>query len=199
MTDAPAPELDVPELDVLSLYRQAGAFHEGRFLLASGRHSPYFLQSTTLLQYPEHTSRLGAALARRVQAQLPKPDFVIGPAMGGVVLAYEVARSLGTRALFAEKDGQGGMQIRGAFSVTPGQTFVAVEDVLTTGGSVLKAVGATERYGATCLGVACIVDRRKEGGPLDGYPLTSLLHLYFETYLPDEVPGWLAERQLQEI
>jgi orotate phosphoribosyltransferase len=194
MTDAPAPELDV-----LDLYRQAGAFHEGRFLLASGRHSPYFLQSTTLLQYPEHTSRLGAALAQKVQARLPSPDFVIGPAMGGVVLAYEVARSLGKRALFAEKDGQGGMKIREAFSVTPGQTFIAVEDVLTTGGSVLKAVRATEAYGATCLGVACIVDRRRDEGPLEGYRLTSLLHLYFETYLPDEVPAWLAERELREI
>uniref|UniRef100_UPI0025F55244 orotate phosphoribosyltransferase n=1 Tax=Deinococcus sp. TaxID=47478 RepID=UPI0025F55244 len=168
-------------------------------LLASGRHSPYFLQSTTLLQYPEHTAKLGAALARKVQAQLPQPDFVIGPAMGGVVLAYEVARTLGTRALFAEKDGQGGMKIRGAFTVTPGQTFIAVEDVLTTGGSVLKALRATESHGATCLGVACIVDRRREQGLLDGYPLTSLLHLYFETYPPEDVPAWLAERELQEI
>ena len=133
--------LALPTLDVLSLYRQAGAFHEGHFLLASGRHSPYFLQSTTLLQYPQHTAVLGAALAEKLRA-FSTPDFVIGPAMGGVVLAYEVARHLGTRALFAEKDGAGGMKIREAFSVLPGQTFVAVEDVLTTGGSVLKAVRA---------------------------------------------------------
>ncbi len=186
-------------LDVLGLYREAGALHEGRFLLASGRHSPYFLQSTTLLQYPQHTSRLGAALAAKMEQAGLSPDFVIGPAMGGVVLAYEVARHLGTRALFAEKDGQGGMLIRQAFSVTPGQTFVAVEDVLTTGGSVLKAVRAAERDGARCLGVACIVDRRQTTGPLEGYALTSLLELYFETYLPGEVPDWLAERELQEI
>ncbi len=188
-----------PPPDVLALYKEAGALHEGRFLLASGRHSPYFLQSTTLLQYPQHTARLGAALADKLQAAHPTPDFVIGPAMGGVVLAYEVAKQLGTRALFAEKDGQGGMKIREAFSVTPGQTFVAVEDVLTTGGSVLKAVRAAEAYGAVCLGIACIVDRRKAVGPLEHYPLTSLLHLYFETYPPDDVPAWLAERELQEI
>ncbi|AWN23204.1 orotate phosphoribosyltransferase [Deinococcus irradiatisoli] len=193
MTDSNAP------LDVLALYKEAGALHEGRFLLASGRHSPYFLQSTTLLQYPQHTARLGAALADKLRAANLTPDFVIGPAMGGVVLAYEVARQLGTRALFAEKDGQGGMLIRQAFSVTPQQTFVAVEDVLTTGGSVLKAVRAAEAYGARCLGVACIVDRRQVTGPLGGYPLTSLLELYFETYLPSEVPDWLAERELQEI
>ena len=193
-----------PELDVLALYRQAGAFHEGRFLLASGRHSPYFLQSTTLLQYPQHTAKLGAALADKLRGAGLRPDFVIGPAMGGVVLAYEVGKALGTRALFAEKssaekDGQGGMKIREAFSVTPGQTFVAVEDVLTTGGSVLKAVRATEGYGAECLGVGCIVDRRQMEGPLERYPLFSLLHLYFETYPPGEVPDWLAERELREI
>lgn len=188
-----------PPLDVLALYKEAGALHEGRFLLASGRHSPYFLQSTTLLQYPQHTARLGAALADGLRGTGELPDFVIGPAMGGVVLAYEVAKQLGTRALFAEKDGQDGMKIREAFSVTPGQTFVAVEDVLTTGGSVLKAVRAAESYGATCLGLACIVDRRREQGPLEHYPLTSLLHLHFETYLPEDVPEWLAERELQEI
>ncbi|WP_420596170.1 orotate phosphoribosyltransferase [Deinococcus sp.] len=187
------------ELDVLALYRQAGAFHEGRFLLASGRHSPYFLQSTTLLQYPQHTAKLGAALADKLGGAGLTPDFVIGPAMGGVVLAYEVGKALDTRALFAEKDGQGGMKIREAFTVAPGQTFVAVEDVLTTGGSVLKAVRATEGYGAKCLGVGCIVDRRRDEGPLEGYPLVSLLHLHFETYPPDAVPEWLAERELREI
>ncbi|GAA4017710.1 orotate phosphoribosyltransferase [Deinococcus rubellus] len=188
-----------PPLDVLALYKDAGALHEGRFLLASGRHSPYFLQSTTLLQYPQYTARLGAALADKLRAAKLTPDFVIGPAMGGVVLAYEVAKQLGTRALFAEKDGAGGMKIREAFSVRPGQTFVAVEDVLTTGGSVLKAVRAAESYGATCLGLACIVDRRRQEGALEGYPLISLLHLYFETYQPEDVPAWLAERELQEI
>lgn len=188
-------------LDVLELYRQAGAFHEGRFLLASGRHSPYFFQSTTLLQYPQYTSQLGAALAQQLRERDIAPNFVIGPAMGGVVLAYEVARNLeaGTRALFAEKDGQGGMQIRSAFTVKPGQTFVAVEDVLTTGGSVLKAVKAAEAYGANCVGIACIIDRRQQTGALAGYNLVALKEMYFETFEPQEVPDWLSERPLQEI
>ena len=186
------------------MYREAGAFHEGHFLLASGRHSPMFLQSTTLLQHPAQMQLIGAALARKVLDAGYTPDFVIGPAMGGVVLAYEVARNLthalpDVRAIFAEKDGQGGMKIREAFTVLPGQTFIAVEDVLTTGGSVLKAVRATEAHGATCLAVAIIIDRRKETGALQGYPLVSLEQLYFETYAPDEVPEWLAARELQEI
>ncbi|WP_425146843.1 orotate phosphoribosyltransferase [Deinococcus sp.] len=191
-------------MDVLSLYREAGAFHEGHFLLASGRHSPMFLQSTTLLQHPARVQQIGAALAERVLEAGYRPDFIIGPAMGGVVLAYEVARNLThalpeVRALFAEKDGQGGMKIREAFSVRSGQTFIAVEDVLTTGGSVLKAVRATEEYGAQCLAIAVIIDRRRAGGPLDGHPLLSLEQLYFETYAPQEVPEWLAARELQEI
>ncbi|WP_424950357.1 orotate phosphoribosyltransferase [Deinococcus sp.] len=191
-------------MDVLSLYQQAGAFHEGHFLLASGRHSPKFLQSTTLLQHPPAMQRLGAALAEKVLEAGHRPDFIVGPAMGGVVLAYEVARNLvetlpHVRAIFAEKDGVGGMKIREAFTVSPGQSFVAVEDVLTTGGSVLKAVRATESHGAACLAIAVIIDRRRVNGPLQGYPLLSLEELYFETYAPEDVPNWLAERELQEI
>ncbi|ADV68421.1 orotate phosphoribosyltransferase [Deinococcus maricopensis] len=186
-------------MDVLSLYREAGALHEGHFLLASGRHSPMFLQSTTVMQYPKFTEQFGRGLADALRAAGVTPDFVIGPAMGGVTLAYEVARHLDTRAIFAEKDGQGGMKIREAFTVKPGETFVAVEDVLTTGGSVLKAVRAAEAYGARCLAIACIVDRRQEEGPLQSYPLVPLTRLYFETYEPGHLPAWLAERPLQEI
>jgi orotate phosphoribosyltransferase len=186
-------------MTVLDLYREVGALHEGHFLLASGRHSPMFLQSTTVLQHPRLAERIGRDLADRVREAGLAPSFVIGPAMGGVTLAYEVARHLDTRALFAEKDGAGGMFVREALSVAPGETFVAVEDVLTTGGSVLKAVRAAQERGGVPLAVACIVDRRKDGGPLAGHPLIALEHLYFETYAPDELPAWLAERPLREI
>ncbi|MVN85766.1 orotate phosphoribosyltransferase [Deinococcus sp. HMF7620] len=186
-------------MNVLEVYQQAGAYHEGHFLLASGRHSPKFLQSTTVLQHPQYTEQIGQALAEAIQAAGIQADFIIGPAMGGVVLAYETARHYGTRAIFAEKDGQGGMKIREAFAVGVGERFVAVEDVLTTGGSVLKAVKAAEAAGGQCVGIACIVDRRKEGGELGGYPLVALTRLVFDTYAPDEVPEWLAAIPLQEI
>lgn len=187
-------------MDVLALYREAGAYHEGHFLLASGRHSPKFLQSTTVLQYPHLTERIGRALAQKVGEAGLSPRLVVGPAMGGVVLAYEVARHLPeSRAIFAEKDGQGGMKVREAFRVEPGEPFIAVEDVLTTGGSVLKAVRAVEALGGRCVAVACIVDRRAGEGPLAGYPLVSLTRLTFDTYAPDEVPEWLAQVPLQEI
>ncbi|MEF2276946.1 orotate phosphoribosyltransferase [Deinococcus sp. YIM 134068] len=186
-------------MDVLALYREAGAYHEGHFLLASGRHSPKFLQSTTLLQHPHLTEQIGRALAGKLREAGVQASVTVGPAMGGVVLAYEVARHLGTRAIFAEKDGRGGMKLREAFTLQPGEPFVAVEDVLTTGGSVLKAVRAAEAAGGRCVAVACIVDRRQEEGPLEGYPLVSLTHLTFDTYLPGEVPEWLAARPLREI
>ncbi len=192
-------EIDVVEIDVLEVYKQAGAYHEGHFLLASGRHSPKFLQSTTLLQYPHFTEQIGTALAKKLKTANIQADFLIGPAMGGVVLAYETARHYGTRAIFAEKDGMGGMKIREAFTIKAGETFIAVEDVLTTGGSVLKAVRAAEAAGGKCVGVACIVDRRKGAGDLESYPLIALTRLVFDTYLPDEVPEWLAAIELQEI
>lgn len=186
-------------MDVLALYREAGAYHEGHFLLASGRHSPKFLQSTTVLQYPHLAGRIGQGIAEKLREGGVRATVTVGPAMGGVVLAYEVARHYGGRAIFAEKDGQGGMKIREAFTLAPGEPFVAVEDVLTTGGSVLKAVRAAEAAGGTCVAIACIVDRRKEEGTLEGYPLVALTRLTFDTYLPDEVPDWLAQRPLQEI
>lgn len=191
-------------MDVLALYQQAGAYHEGHFLLASGRHSPKFLQSTTLLQYPHLTEQVGQALAERLMAAGVQADFLIGPAMGGVTLAYETARHYRSatgrpRAIFAEKDGQGGMKIREAFTVGEGEPFIAVEDVLTTGGSVLKAVRAAEQAGGRCVAIACIVDRRAKEGPLEGYPLVSLTRLVFDTYPPDEVPGWLSAIPLREI
>ncbi len=194
-----ALECDTRRMDVLALYREAGAYHEGHFLLASGRHSPKFLQSTTVLQYPHLTERIGQALAGKLREAGIQSQTLVGPAMGGVILAYEVARHFGSRAIFAEKDGKGGMKVREAFTVTPGETFVAVEDVLTTGGSVLKAVRAVEALGGRCVAIACIVDRRGEEGPLEGHPLVSLTRLTFDTYAPDEVPEWLAERPLQEI
>lgn len=184
-------------MDVLSIYREAGAYHEGHFLLASGRHSDRFLQSTTVLQHPKYADQIGLGLAQLLKDT--QASFVIGPAMGGVVLAYVTARGLNIRALFAEKDGKGGMTIRDAFKIAQGERFVAVEDVLTTGGSVLKAVRAAEACGGEAVAIACIIDRRQNPTDLEGVPVYALQQMYFETYAPDALPEWLAERPLQEI
>ncbi len=171
-------------VNVLDLYREAGGYLEGHFLLASSRHSPVFLQSLTVLQHPEKADELGSALAEAVREL--KPDFVIGPAMGGVVLAHVVAHALGCRALFAEKDGDR-MSVRKAFAVAPGETFVALEDVLTTGGSLGKAIEAAEKRGARCVGSACLIDRGLSQFP-EGLQPRSLAKLEFPTYLPEACP-----------
>jgi orotate phosphoribosyltransferase len=177
----------LPNVNVLDLYQQTGAYLEGHFLLASGRHSPKFLQSTTVMQHPQHAQTFGEAIAELFNDSDTPPDFVIGPAMGGIVLAHEVAKALGCRALFAEKDGHGGMTIREAFTVKPNETFIAVEDVVTTGGSLMKAVHAAERAGARCVGIGCIIDRGTAKLP-EHLTFRALVKLEFASYAPEDCP-----------
>jgi orotate phosphoribosyltransferase len=177
----------LPNVNVLDLYQQTGAYLTGHFLLASGRHSPKFLQSTTVMQHPKHAQTFGEAIAELFGDADTPPDFVIGPQMGGVVLAHEVAKALGSRALFAEKDGHGGMMIREAFTVKPNETFIAVEDVMTTGGSLLKAIRAVEHYGARCVGVGCIIDRGLSTLPKE-LKVNALAVLEFPSYAPEDCP-----------
>ena len=179
-------------MDVLSLYKKRGAYLEGHFLLASGRHSPKFLQSTTVMQYPEDAEALGAALAEKFTGL--ELDFVLGPAMGGVVLAHTVAKALGCRALFAEKLGKNQMMIRDAFTVTAGERFLAVEDVITTGGSLRKAIRAAEDEGAVCVDVGCLIDRLQS-------PLApqALVTLEFPSYAPESCPLCQSGIPLEEV
>jgi orotate phosphoribosyltransferase len=177
---------------VLALYQETGAYLEGHFLLASGRHAPKFLQSTTVMQYPKHAEAFGQGIARMFE----KPDFVLGPAMGGVVLAHETAKALGCRALFAEKDGQGSMKLREAFKITAGENFIAVEDVVTTGGSLLKAIKAAEALGATCVGIGCIINRGMANFTV---PFKTLLTLEFLSYPADECPLCKQGLRLEEV
>jgi orotate phosphoribosyltransferase len=181
-------------VNVIELYQKTGGYLEGHFLLASGRHAAKFLQSTTVMQHPHHAEAFGRGIATLFK----KPDFVLGPAMGGVVLAHETAKALGSRALFAEKDGHGGMMIREAFKITPGEHFIAVEDVITTGGSLLKAIGAAEALGATCVGIGCIINR----GLATFSPqiiFKSLLTLEFPSYPPEACPLCEQGLELEEV
>lgn len=186
-------------MNVLDIYKQAGGYHEGHFLLASGRHAAAFLQSTTVMQHPAYTEKIAEGLAACLQDTLSAPpDFVVGPAMGGVVLAYEVARQLGCRAIFAEKDGAGGMKIREAFEIKAGERFVAVEDVITTGGSLRKSVDVTVQAGASLAAGAVIIDRRPDTLRED-WPLASLLHLPLASYPPEDCPLCADSIPLEEI
>ena len=183
-------------MDVLERYRASGALLEGHFLLKSGLHSPYFLQSAAVFQYPEHARALAEALAEKLRPFAP--DFVIGPAIGGVVLGYLVAEALGARALFAEKDGAGGMFIRPGLVVEPGERFVAVEDVVTTGGSVQKTIEAARARGAELVAVGAVVDRSPTP-PEFGVPFVSLVRFVPETYAPEACPLCRAGVPLERV
>jgi orotate phosphoribosyltransferase len=178
------------------MYRETGALLEGHFLLRSGRHSPMFLQSATLMQHPLYAEAMGEGIAGLFEDL--DVDFVIGPAMGGVVLAFVTAKHLGSRALFAEKDPQGGMYVREGLTIRPGEKFLAVEDVITTGGSVQRAIQAAKAKGGQCIAVGAIVDR--SGGRADfGVPLRTITSLEFPTYAAADCPLCKAGVPLQEV
>jgi len=182
-------------VDVLKLYRETAAYLEGHFLLRSGLHSPKFLQSTTLMQHPIYAEAIGEALGELFDDL--DLDFVIGPAMGGVVLAFVTAKALGVRALFAEKEGEGQMGIREGLTLHPGERFLAVEDVVTTGGSVQRAIRAAEAKGARCVAVGAIIDRSQ--GVDFGVPFRALTRLEFPTYAPEDCPLCSQGVPLQEV
>jgi len=182
-------------VDVLALYRETGALLEGHFLLRSGRHSPVFLQTAALLQHPLYAEAIGEKLAAFFEDE--QVDFVIGPAIGGVVLSFVVARALGARALFAEK-GPEGMFIRPGLTVAPGDRFVAVEDVVTTGGSLERALQAARRAGGTPVGAAAIIDR-SGGSASFGVPFYSLAGLEAPAYEPAACPLCRAGVPLEEV
>lgn len=143
--------------EVLQAFRDAGALLEGHFKYASGRHGRHFLQAARVLQFPEITERLCTALAARFRDSAV--DLVVGPATGGIILAYETARHMNCRAAFTEKDGEGGMAMKRGFSLRPGTRVLVVEDIITTGGSVKKTIAHLTARGAEPIGVGVLIDR----------------------------------------
>lgn len=183
-------------MDVLELYRKTGALLEGHFLLRSGRHSPIFLQSAALLQHPLYAEAVGEAIAEKFADE--GFDFVIGPAIGGVVLSFVVARALGARALFAEKTPGGGMTIRPGLEVNEGERFLAVEDVVTTGSSLRGAIRAARERGAVLQAAAAIIDR-SGGAAQFGVPFVSLARLDAPAYEPADCPLCRRGVPLREV
>ncbi len=174
--------------EVLELLRDSDVLMEGHFQLTSGRHSDRFMQTSRVWQHPERAARLGQALAVKVLSQLGADTFrsVMGPAMGGIILGYEVARALGLRAIYAEKEGDR-MVIKRGFQVSPGEPFLVVEDALTTGGSVRKAIEALQAAGGVPVAVAAAVDRSQGNADL-GVPMISLMELSIPSYHPKDCP-----------
>ncbi len=178
--------------ELLQLLREAGVLREGHFLLASGRHAREFFLLPHLFQHPDLTERFCAGLAA-LWADTAI-DTVIGPATGGIILAYETARQLGSlrgttppRAIFTEKTEDGGMALKRQWTLRPGERVLMVEDAVTTGGSVRKAMEAIRRYEPQIVGVGCLVDRSGGQANFD-VPLRALLKVDVESWLPEECP-----------
>lgn len=169
---------------VLDLYRASGALKEGHFRLSSGLHSNMYFQSALVLARPRDASTLGAALAACFDAS--KIDVVIGPAMGAIIIAHEVGRALDRPVLFAERVDDK-FALRRGFAVSPGERALLVEDVLTTGGSILELAAVIEKAGATIAGFGCLVDRRADRKSL-GHDLRSLAQVDVPTWKPDDCP-----------
>ena len=172
------------------LLRRTGALLEGHFVLTSGLHSSHYIQCARTLQYPKHAEALGGCLADKFQDY--EVDAVVSPAVGGLIIGHETARTLGVRralnlpALFGERE-NGTMALRRGFDLQPGERVLIVEDVITTGGSVRELIRLVQASEATVVGVAAILDR--SGGQVDlGVLLRTLLTMRVPTYEPEACP-----------
>ena len=172
---------------VLDLFRSSGALLEGHFRLTSGLHSNGYLQCALVLQHPAHAEKLGAALAEKTRAL--NIGLVVSPALGGLIIGHEVARGLGVRAIFAERQ-EGVLTLRRGFTIAPGERVLVVEDVLTTGGSTRETIDVVTNAGGLVVGAASIINR---GGNIDlGVPYHALADVTFPTWPADQIPEWLA-------
>ena len=175
--------------EVLQVFRDSGALLEGHFILRSGLHSRQFFQCALALQQMPVVEKLGHALAAKV-----KPlgaVTVIAPALGGLVIGQEVARQLGTRFIFAEKE-EGKLVLRRGFKISAGEKILVVEDVVTKGGRVQETIDIVRALDGHVAGVAAIVDRSK-GAVNFGVPFAALVSLRVEAFKPDKLPPDLAE------
>jgi len=186
-------------MNVEQVYRDADALLDGHFLLASGNHSARYLQSAKVLEYPKKAAELTDALASMIRESGIEVDTVCAPALGGVLAGYELARSLDVRSIFVEKK-EGGMELRRGFTVAPGEKIIICEDIITTGGSALKAAQAIEALGAKVVAFASLANRgfcKRVGGNTEAkpecklpqdIPLFSLADFTFEMYTPETCP-----------
>jgi len=174
--------------EVLQVFRDTGALLEGHFILRSGLHSRQFFQCALALQQMPVVEKLGAALAAKVKAL--GAGTVVAPALGGLVIGQEVARQLGSRFIFVEKE-EGKLVLRRGFKISDAEKILVVEDVVTKGGRVQETIDIVRSLGGNVAGVAAIVDR-SNGEVKFGVPFTSLLSLKVEAFPPDRLPPDLA-------
>jgi orotate phosphoribosyltransferase len=171
--------------EILKLLEQVGAIRTGHFELSSGRHSGTYIQCALVLEHPKHAEQLGHALADLFRDM--SIACVVAPALGGIVIGYEVARALGVRSLFVERDRSGQMSLRRGFEIKPGERVLVIEDVWTTGGSTRETIGVVEQEGGLVVAAGAMIDR--SGGSLElGVPARALIELAVASYEPDDCP-----------
>ena len=177
-------ELSREEREVWEILKKTEAILSGHFLLSSGIHSNGYIQCARILQYPSYATQVIKLIADKVRHL--EIDLVVGPALGGIIVAYELGRQLNKKAMFAERK-EGIMQLRRGFVIKPGEKVLITEDVITTGKSTMEVKELVEKRGAEVIGVACIVDRRSKEYSLP-LPLYSALLMNIKTYSPEECP-----------
>lgn len=171
--------------DILKLLESVGAIRQGHYELSSGRHSGTYIQCALVLAYPEHAEQLGSALAALFRDHAVQ--CVMSPALGGVIIGHEVARALGVRALFVERDRSGQMSLRRGFELKNGERVLVIEDVWTTGGSTRETMGVVEQEGGLVIAAGAIIDR--SGGRLEwNVAARALLEMNVPSYEPDDCP-----------
>lgn|SRR5699024_2656048 len=173
------------ENKVMDLLKETDAFLEGHFLLSSGKHSNGYVQCAKLLQYPEKASVVCQEIKNKLEKDNVGVDIVVGPAMGGIVIAYELGRTLGVPAIFTERENDE-MTLRRGFEIKPGQKVLIVEDVVTTGKSSKETIKVIENHGGEVLGIACLVDRTKNNDI--GINLYPAIKIDLDTYDEDDCP-----------
>lgn len=172
------------EKQALDIFRKAGALLEGHFLLTSGLHSEFYWEKFHVLKYPEYTSKLCGMFAGHFKEE--KIQVVAGPTTGGIILAFETAKQMGVRGIFAEKDGAG-RSFKRMFTIEPGERVLIVDDILTTGGSVVEVIEAVKNLKGDIRGIGLLVDRSSPKVDL-GYPTFSCIRSATQAYKPEECP-----------
>jgi orotate phosphoribosyltransferase len=182
---SPASEKNMTREEMIKLLESVGAVRTGHFELSSGRHSGTYIQCALVLQYPEHAEKLGRGLAAKFKDH--NIGCVVSPALGGLIIGHEVARGLGVRAIFVERDRSGQMALRRGFEIKPGERVLVIEDVWTTGGSTRETIGVVGQENGLTVAAGAIIDR--SGGKLElNVPAKALLDLEVASYEPDECP-----------
>ena len=173
------------EAEVKELLIKTGAIMDGHFLLTSGLHSPHYVEKFNVLQQPKYTQQLCEAMAEKFKNA--NIETVVGPMTGGILLAHETGKALGTRAIFTERvDGK--MTFRRGFSLHEGERVLIVEDIVTTGGSIKEVIEVVKAHGGVPVAVSMLVDRSGGKADFGDVPCTALLHMDVETYRPEECP-----------